>query len=236
MDNEAEKELKIQPIIKALTKRLWIIILITVGMGAVGTYYHNNNEPIPMYSATSSIIIEESNVDMSTLKVFITEPIVLEELSSLLSLDLSVSQLRNMITAIDVEGSKIIQLSVTDTSPDSAVAIANSLGTVVPNVVNDRLGESEINLLSEALLEESVYPINSQSNSVIYISIILGAIIGIGVALLLDTLDYKIKSEREVESVMELPVLGTVSKIGKKTLKKHPGQRQKSSLRGETIA
>ncbi|MDF2903474.1 MAG: capsular polysaccharide biosynthesis protein, partial [Bacillus sp. (in: firmicutes)] len=72
-------------------------------------------------------------------------------------------------------------------------------------------------------------------NRTIMISFVLGLIIGIGLVLLLDSLDDSIKSEYEVEELLGLPVIGTVSKMNNKNVKKKNNSYSELEIRGETI-
>ncbi|WP_416150471.1 YveK family protein [Salipaludibacillus sp. HK11] len=233
MNDLEKKEIEIKPILEVIVKRLWIVVLLTIFFGGAGTYYSNSTQPDPLYSATSTIIVEE-NVNMNTMKVFITEPIVMEEVVKKLSLNISASQLSNQVEAIDLEDSQIIQVSVIFDSPVKASLIANTIGDVFPEVLNERLGYSEVGLLSESLVHNSMSPINPPNNSLSYASFALGMIIGIGVSLLLNSIDNKIRTEREIETLLKVPVLGSVSNT-KRIPYVNNIFKKKSSLRGETI-
>ena len=51
----------------------------------------------------------------------------------------------------------------------------------------------------------------------------------------LDSLDDSVKSEDDVEEFLGVPVLGKVSKMKKKNLKKKNRGKQELEIRGETI-
>ncbi|MDX5475446.1 MAG: capsular biosynthesis protein, partial [Bacillaceae bacterium] len=89
--------------------------------------------------------------------------------------------------------------------------------------------------ISLASVKGNEYPINPQSNRLIQIGILFGVVVGIGLILLLDSLDNKIKSERQLERIMELPVLGTLSKHNYKLVAKNKGKISNATLRGEAI-
>ncbi|RKL66416.1 hypothetical protein CR203_16120 [Salipaludibacillus neizhouensis] len=234
MNGSSEKEIQIKPILMALVTRWWIIILMTGVIGGLGTYYQHENVAAPIYSATASILVQEESVNMHTLKTFITEPIVLDEVAKDPSIEASAEQLGSLILVSDVEGSEIIKIDATGSSPENAVLVANTVGTVFSEVVRERLGYTEISMLSEATVQDSLYPINETTNTLSFASFILGAVLAVGFALLLDSIDNRIKTERQIESMMEVPVLGSVSRIQRLTLRSNPARKKKTSLRGET--
>lgn len=228
-------DLQIKNIIIALKRRVWLIVLMTLITGGAGLFYTLSNPTIPIYEASSSIFVSEERVNMNTMKVFAKERVVLEEVSNELELGKSASQLAQQITAQDIEGSQIIQISVEDSSPENAVAIANTLASVFPDVVDERLGYSDVGILSEATITESQTPVYTPGYNLVYFSLLLGAIIGVGLALLLNGVDNKLRSERELESTTELPVIGSVSKMSYTTRRQNTADSSNTDLRGETI-
>ncbi|MCR6110908.1 hypothetical protein HXA35_11235 [Bacillus sp. A301a_S52] len=228
-------ELQIKNIFIALKRRVWLIVLMTLVIGGAGLFYTLSNPSVPIYEASSSIIISEERANMNTIKVFVKERVVLEEVSNELDLGKTANQLGQQITAQDIEGSQIVQISVEDSSPENAVSIANTLASIFPDVVEERLGYSDIGILSEATLAESETPIYTPGYNLVYFSLLLGAIIGVGLALLLNGVDNKLRSERELESTTELPVIGSVSKMSYTTRRQNTADSSNTDLRGETI-
>lgn len=219
----------------ALIRRWWLIVIMTLTIGGAGYHYFSDNQPVPIYSATSSIIVSEDKVNMNTMNALVSEPIVLKVVAETLAIERSVSQLSGQVSSEAVEGSQIIKVSVQDLSAEHAVTIANTLTSVFPEVVHNTLGYSEIEVLSQADLNQGVSQVFTPNNRINYYGFILGALLGVGLALLWNTFDTKLRSEREVESVSELPVLGTVSKVTRSTMKQSGRKTKRGALRGETI-
>ena len=92
-----------------------------------------------------------------------------------------------------------------------------------------------MSIFAEAQVIENPWPINPASNRLIKLGFAAGIIIGIGFIFLLDSLDNRLRSARQVEKLLELPVLGTVSKMNKKTVELNKGKKTNPALRGETI-
>lgn len=68
----------------------------------------------------------------------------------------------------------------------------------------------------------------------IAIALVVGLMAGVGLSFLLEYLDNTIKSEQDIEKLLELPVLGAITTM--ETNKKSPRmQKAKTEVRGETI-
>ena len=132
-----------------------------------------------------------------------------------------------------IDASQVVSIGVIDTDPKLATNIANTTAKVfkeeIPNIVNF----NNVQLLSDAKIDPE--PINNNQNRSIMIGFLIGLVAGIGLVLFLDSLDDSVKSEDDVEEFLGVPVLGKVSKMKKKNLKKKNRRKQEIEFRGETI-
>ncbi|NIK76110.1 capsular polysaccharide biosynthesis protein [Paenibacillus castaneae] len=232
IEKENGKEINIRAIYSLLRKRIWVILIITSLFTGLGVLY--NSKPVtPAYAASSRVIIAASQDLMGTLKVMFREPIVLTKVIDELGLDRSVNELRNQIRADSVDGSLVTVVSVVDFDPRMAADIANKSIEVYKQVAADTLGVSNIRVLTKA--EENSYNINVKSNRIVFVAFFIGFIMSIGLILLLDALDDSIKSEREVEELLGLTMLGHVSKMKRKDYAKRSKKQKNIAVRGETI-
>ncbi|MBD3420822.1 MAG: polysaccharide biosynthesis tyrosine autokinase [Chitinivibrionales bacterium] len=89
--------------------------------------------------------------------------------------------------------------------------------------------ESDLKILEPARLPKA--PVSKVNKQRIYIGILVGLILGIAVAFLIEYLDQTIKDPKEVEKVLELPLLGIVPYIeGDKAIIDMQGKKSKSKL------
>ncbi|MCE7792520.1 lipopolysaccharide biosynthesis protein [Salipaludibacillus sp. CUR1] len=230
-----EKDIEIKKIVAALKTRFWIILLITAVAGSAGYVYSEHTKPAPLYDASSTVIIQEERFNMDTLKVLVTEPVVLDKVISELKLEQTPQSLIHHFVAEDVNSSQVLRFTATDTTPENAVVLANTIASVFPEAVNETLGYENVEVLSEANLSEAKHPINTPSDRLFHGSILIGLISGIGMAFLLDSLDNRLKTERQVEALLEIQVLGTVPKAAPRLLTYKKEKRTSHLKRGETI-
>ncbi|KYG27669.1 YveK family protein [Alkalihalobacillus trypoxylicola] len=235
MERVTGREIEIKKMIDVIKKRLWVIILFVVSAVILAGIYNQLNKPIPIYESTTRLLIQENTDHFDTLLVFLTEPPILEEVKNELQLSQSIQALNNQIQIGRVDNSRIVTITVQDRSQEQATIIANTLSNVYQREVASTLDYHNIDVFSEAVVSENPVPVNPQTNNLIRIAAIAGFILGIGFVFLLDSLDNRLRSSREVERILEVPVLGTVSVMNKKTLSKKSTKKSNSSLRGETI-
>ncbi|MFJ7728179.1 YveK family protein [Neobacillus sp. NPDC097160] len=226
------KDIDLKELFLVIKRRLWLIIVITIITTGLGTYYsHSNNTPI--YQSSSRIIIGANPEDRNTMQVIIKDSTILDKVVKELGLAQSAEGLAGQITVSSVDNSQVVSISVTDTDPNRAADIANKTARVFKQEIKTIMNFDNVRILSDAKVNP--WPINQSQNKLIIIGFIAGLVIGIGLVFLLDSLDDSLRSEREVEEMLGLPVLGRVPKMHKRNLKKKNFKQIGLEGRGETI-
>lgn len=231
-EKEIGKEINLKALYTTIKKRLWIVALITITFTVIAGIYNSRPET-PMYAATSRIIISASADMVATARVMIREPIVLNKVAEELGLSRSAAELRSQIRLGTVDDSLITVVTVVDPDAKLAADIANTGVEVYRKVVAETLGVSNISVLTKA--EESSFSINEKSNTILFVTFIAGLILSIGLIFFLDSLDDSISSEREVEEILGLTMLGQVSKMKRKDIPRQSKKQKNILARGETI-
>lgn len=62
-------------------------------------------------------------------------------------------------------------------------------------------------------MKENISPVEPRPKLNIAIALVLGAMVGVGLAFLLEFLDTKVRSENDIVEKLELPVFGVISRI-----------------------
>lgn len=225
--------LSLQEIMKIIKKRLLLIIGLTIlatGIAITISFYVLT----PIYQAQTQILIDQkhdseevysrSQIEMdlyliSTYNDIITSPIILNKVVEKLEIDTSLKRLADQITLSSENGSKVIYMDVLDSDPKRAVDIANTTAEVFQKEVPNLLNVDNINILSEAKIDEANTPVSPNKKRNIAIGVVIGIMLGVGLAILLETLDTTIKNEKDVEDILGLPIMGIVSSI---PLEKNP--------------
>ncbi|MBT2758424.1 capsular biosynthesis protein [Mesobacillus foraminis] len=230
--NYKAKDINLKEIFILLKKRAWIILLLTIISTGIGFVY-NSSSTTYMYSTSARIYIDAEGAGlMKTLQVIIKDSSVLEKVVEELKLNRSPEALANQITVQNVEESQVISISVVDTDPTLAADIANTTAEIFRKEAPDIVDFKAMKELSEAKVPTN--PLNEKSNRPVILAFIIGLATGIGFVFLLDSLDNSFRSNREVEILLELPVLGRVSKMNSKNINTKSNIQSAVNMGGET--
>ena len=100
-----------------------------------------------------------------------------------------------------------MNLSVTDTDPDRAKAIANTIPGVFTEEVKRTIKANGVEVLDPSL---GGYPIVSNSSNKVLIAGVIGVMIGLFIIFLIEFLDNKVKTPQDMEKYFNIPVLGVI--------------------------
>ncbi|MGX9133212.1 YveK family protein [Rummeliibacillus sp. JY-2-4R] len=244
-----EEMISIRDVTKILRKRWGIIALITilaVALTAAISYYLLT----PQYQATTQILVNKESKDrqtqfqdtqtdlqlINTYNVIIKSPVILNQVINNLYLDTKASQLNGKIEVNNEQNSKVMTVVVTDTKPEQAVAIANEVANVFEKEVKKMMKVDNVNILMPAELSDSLVPVKPNPELNMAIALVIGLMAGIGMAFLLEYLDKTFKSEKEVEEMLGLPVLGVISVMPKMKKSKSTVPRQSETEKREVVS
>ncbi len=141
---------------------------------------------------------------------------VLQPVITKLGLDTTVGGLSSNVAASAALNTVILSVSVTDGSAEQAAAIANAIGSVLPTVVDeiertDATGTSPVKL---STIEPATAP-TSPSAPNIKLNVALGALVGLalglGLAVLIEALDTRIRGLRDVQQLTDAVVVGGIA-------------------------
>lgn len=224
------KDINLRELFMILKKRFWMIVIITLVATGAG-YFQNNTKLDLLYQSSSRIIVGANAEYMKTLMVIMRDPIIMEKVVQKLELNRSPERLAGQISIDSIDNSQVVRITVIDTDPVLAADIANATGSIFKAEIGNIVDFNDVSYLSDAKVNQN--PINSKGNRIIYIAFIIGLMIGIGFVFLLHSLDDTVNSLREIEELVGVPVLGTVSKMTKKNINKKKQKQPELEYRGE---
>ncbi|WP_164667651.1 YveK family protein [Virgibacillus doumboii] len=242
-----EESISLKIIFNIIGKRFRLIFSIIMGaaiISAVITYIFFT----PTYQSSSQFIVNQSeqgqkanyNVNeirssielINTYKVILTSPVILEGVANELNLSYSVTQLQNKIQVANENSSQVVKVSVTDADPELAAQIANTTVQIFKTKIPDLMNVDNVHILSEAGTVANPSPVSPKPTLNIAIAIVLGGIVGFGLAFLLEYLDNTIKSEEDIERELHLPVLGVITHIKDEDVHQQRMTTKKRAKRG----
>ncbi|SCB69572.1 YveK family protein [Bacillus mycoides] len=228
-----DKEINLKNLFTIIRKKIWIILLFTTFTTLGGAIY-SMYVKTPLYASSARLIVQANAETMNTLKAMVNEPVILEKVAAELNINRSVGALSGQISTESVQGSQIIRINVVDTDPLLAHKIANTTATVYKKEVANILNFNNVSILPEDPVQKHSMPINVNHTKTIAIAFLIGMVLSIGFIFLLDSLDETIKTERRIEQLLDIPVLGGISKMSKKNKKDKYSEKNTLSLKEET--
>jgi capsular polysaccharide biosynthesis protein len=231
-DENKAKEINLKELFLVIKRRLWIISAVTFLAIVLGIIL-NNTTTVPLYQASSRIIIGADGETQKTLQVIVKDSIILDKVVKELNLNTSSAALAGQITVASIDASQVVSIAVIDTNPIQAAKIADTTAEIFKKEIPLIVGQDYVKLLSKAKVID--VPINPKNNNKIIIAAIAGLVISIGLAFLLESLDDRIRSEKEIESILGVQVLGRVPRMNRSNIKKKKTVQLEMAQRGETI-
>ncbi|WP_280157570.1 YveK family protein [Priestia aryabhattai] len=246
-----EETISLRELFAVLRKRLWLIVLITI-IAATVSGVISFFVLTPVYQSNTQILVNQAKSDeqlyntqavqtniqlINTYNDIITSPAILDKVIKELKLDESAASLKGQIQVTSAEYSQVAQITVQDTSAKRATDIANTTAAVFQKEVPKIMNVDNVSVLSKATVGESASPIKPQPLLNIAIAVVVGLMVGIGLSFLLEYLDNTLKTEQDIENILDLPVIGVVTNIKdvpKPTNVSRPDVAARVPQRGET--
>ncbi|MGN8646353.1 YveK family protein [Gracilibacillus sp. HCP3S3_G5_1] len=227
-----EETISLKEIFEVLKKRILLIIVLIVGAAAISAIV-SFFVLTPTYQSSTQFIVnqdtnETNNVDLNQIRSnveiintyndIITSNRILEQVVDEMNLTISTGALSGKLSLSNSENSQVVTLTATDYDPAVAAEIANTTVEIFREDLPELMNVNNVNILSAAEVPANPTPVNPKPMLNIAIAIVLGAMIGVGLAFLLEYLDNTIKTEQDVEDKLALPILGVVSHIDEKDM------------------
>ncbi|WP_182004332.1 YveK family protein [Priestia aryabhattai] len=247
-----EETISLRELFAVLRKRLWLIVLITIiaaTVSAVISFFVLT----PVYESKTQILVNQAKNDqqlysnqtvqtnvqlINTYNDIITSPAILDKVVKELKLDKSAGNLSSQIQVTSAQDSQVAQIVVQDTSAKRAADIANTTASVFQKQVPKLMNVDNVKVLSKAALGENPSPVKPQPLMNVAIAIVVGLMVGVGLSFLLEYLDNTLKTEQDIENILELPVMGvitTIKDVPKATNVQRPDLTARVPQRGETF-
>ena len=224
--------ISLQELFSVLKKSLWRILALTVVAAliafAVSTFLIK-----PTYQAGTQILVtpkkQENNVIdasqvqssvtlVNTYRVIIKSPAILEKVQEeVKDAPSKLSDLNNMVTVESEQNSQVINVSVKSTDAALASNVANSVAKTFSKDIPKLMNVDNVKVLSVSGIPTVPVSPNILLNTAI--AAVVGFLLGVGLAFLREVLDRRIRTEDQVQKILDLPVLGSIPDIDSKVFK-----------------
>lgn len=224
--SQDEYVLSLGDLFRVIWKRLWVIALIAVLSTGAAVGYSLGQTPI--YEASIKILVgQEQSGDAPTsqlgsdvqglqqLTLTVSEAVgtrpVAEGVIEELNLKLTPEEFLENLSVEQVSNTQFIQVSYRDPNPERAQQVANTIGEVFAEQVSEV--SPSANAITATLWERAIPPDSPASPDILLntlLALILGLMLGTGLAFLLEYLDDSWRSPEEVEQVSGVPTFGII--------------------------
>ena len=227
MKKKQEEEIDLLKLAKVLWRRIWIILLCAMILGAAGYYWtyrkmyttyqssamlYVNNNSVSLGSAKLSITsgdIKAVNNLMETYSVILTARNTLNEIIQETGIPFTYEQLKQMITTETVGDTAIFKITVTSSDPELSAHLANSILEVLPNKISTVVEGSSAQIVDYAVTGTPV--VNGNPVKTAAIGALIGVVLSAGVIIFLSLIDTKVRSEEYLlEAFRDIPILTSV--------------------------
>ncbi|MFC4776145.1 YveK family protein [Paenibacillus sp. GCM10023252] len=218
---------------KIIRNRWWLILaFVLVASVTTGVYSYAFIQPT--YSASSKIIVNSvtdygggiKEVDMNSINTnlllintyveIFQSPAIMNKVVELYpTLGLTSEELIGMVSVSTSMDSQVMTLQMTDTSYKRAAEAVNAVATVFKTEIPKIMYADNVTILNQADPKELVGPIAPNPELNIFISIVVAGMLSVGLIFLMEYLDDTIKSEEDVNTLLEIPTLASINMIGK---------------------
>lgn len=213
----------------AILRQRWILIsIITLGTVAVAAGLTWTSTP--KYAASTGLFISTAQVSddsqalqgsqfsMQRVKSYaelVSQTAIMSRVVDRLQLDETPEQLGSKVSASAELDTVILTITVTDESPERAQQIAKTTAEVFVGYVGELEtppGRDEATIKATVVDQAQVTgsPVSPQPVRNLGLGLVLGLLLGAGVAVLRHTLDTSIRSNAQVEETTGAPVIGSV--------------------------
>ncbi|WP_075618336.1 YveK family protein [Paenisporosarcina indica] len=245
-----EETISLQEIFQTLKKRIVLIlsltVLATLIAGVVSYFYIT-----PIYQASTQLLVNQeksktpilnvgeiqTNLQLiNTYNVIIKSPAILDIVrDELASETLTTDALNARISVSSVGESQVLTITAQD--PDQFVArdIANTTASVFQREISNIMNVDNVSILSQAIATENQGPIKPNKMLNMAIAMVVGLMLGVGLAFLLEYLDTSIKTEQQIERLLVIPVIGAISSMEQKEQDKLAKYQQTRLQEGESL-
>jgi capsular polysaccharide biosynthesis protein len=228
--------ISLRDFVQPLWKRVWVIgltIVLIVGL-AVGSSFLQT----PQYEASIEILIGQQSdadpafaptvLDLQQLTLTMAQAVESRPVAAaaIRSLDLSMTP-ENLVANLNaeaIEETQFIRVAYVDSDPQRAQRVVNAVGDAFSERVSSI--SPSANAVSATVWEKAAAPeapVSPNPARRAFLALVMGALIGMGLALLLEATDDRWHSPEEAERISGVPTLGVIPAFSPAKTKRRRG-------------
>jgi protein tyrosine kinase modulator len=226
--SQDEYVLSVRDPLRVIWRRLWVVVLVAVAVAGATVWY--DLQQTPTYTASAKLLVGQatdnaSNLSASNLSqeaqglvaiaktlssALETRPVA-EAAISRLNFSMTPERLVKGLHAQQDGETQFIDVTYEDSSPERAQQVANTVGSAFSDVVSGQLSSNSglyVMVWEGAALPDS--PSSPRPKRDGALGFALGGMLGIGLVFLLERLDDRLRSPKEIEQASGIPTFGVI--------------------------
>lgn len=217
-----EQVIRLDELFEALKKR-WLMIVVITLLATVASAVFSFFVIKPQYEASTKVFIGKDDgegqaynqndvVMYQKLMKTYSETIKTKDLVSRsledTSLNLEPKEVLENLTVTSVTDTQILQIKYKSKNPKEAEVVIEEISEEFIKTSKELVPNGNIKIIEEVELPEKPVSPNKKMN--IAIAFLLGLMVSVGLAFLLEFLDNTFKNKEQLERELDLPVLGSI--------------------------
>lgn len=216
-------------VLHSLWKRMWIIVLSGILVGAIGfsiatflitpTY----SSYIKLYVSNSSIQIGNSNFSISSSELTAAQSLVktygdiLDSRSTLTriikkaKLSYNWKELSGMISCVPSNDTEVMRVTVISEDPNEASLIANTIAEVLPKRISEIIDGASVGVVDTAIPD--FQKVGPSVTKYTLVGFVLGAFLSAIIIMIFALMDDTIRDEEYILAAYDYPILGKVPNL-----------------------
>ena len=220
-------EIDLQKLLMAYLRKWWLILLcgLVVAGGAllytvkfitplyqanVSVYVNNSSNNQPVDYVTSSNLDASQKLVNTYINIAKSDR-VLDLVAEKLNGDYTVKELREMLSAAQVDKTEIFRIYITSPSPEEAARVANMMAEVAPGEISNLIEGSSARIIDYAKVPEQRHSPSYKKNTMM--GGLIGCVLVVAYLTALFLLDVRIRDDEDLTSLTDLPILGQIPNI-----------------------
>lgn len=221
---ENVKDLNLTELMSAVIRKIWLVVLCAVAVGAIA-YAYTANFVTPMYRSSVTIYVNNtlqttgntgiSASDLATSQRLVDTYInilksdtVLTKVAEQANVGVSAAGIRSMMSAAAEGETEVFKVYISNADPKTAATIANAVAEVAPAEIAYFVEGSSTKIVDYAKPAGAPYSPSKTRNTTIGMA--AGALAAVCFIVLQTLLDVRVKGEEDLAAISNAPVLGLI--------------------------
>lgn len=232
--NEQEDVIDLSIIFGVLLKNIPLLVIMMV-LGAAAAFSYTKYLIPERYRAEATVIVNNkindsqyiSQGDLSSAKnlaelysIIIKSDTVLDKIINDMGDRTSYSELRNSVSVTTVSETQVVTISMTSTNPEHAKEVVEKFVKYSKPVIMDKVDAGSVKELNEAALANNGNPVSPNKKKNTMIGALGGLVLAAAIVILKELFNTTLKTEADVKSVLDVPLLGVIPKVDRKEFNK----------------